>query len=51
MINEIKKSKIRDILKGILKKGEVIFNKTFNIKEKSKIEVITAFMAMLELNR
>jgi len=45
------KSKIRDILKGILKKGEVIFNRTFNIKEKSKIEVITAFMAMLELNR
>jgi len=45
------KSKIRDILKGILKRGEVIFNKTFNIKEKSKIEVITAFMAMLELNR
>jgi len=45
------KSKIRDILKGILKKGEVVFNKTFNIKEKSKIEVITAFMAMLELNR
>jgi len=45
------KSKIRDILKGILKKGEIIFNKTFNIKEKSKIEVITAFMAMLELNR
>ena len=45
------KSKIREILKGILKKGEVIFNKTFCIKEKSKIEVITAFMAMLELNR
>lgn len=45
------KSKIRDILKGILKKGEFVFNKTFNVKEKSKIEVITAFMAMLELNR
>jgi aspartate carbamoyltransferase len=45
------KSKIRDILKGILKKGEIVFNKTFNIKEKSKIEVVTAFMAMLELNR
>lgn len=45
------KSKIRDILRGILKKGDLIFNKTFNIKEKSKIEVITAFMAMLELNR
>jgi len=45
------KSKIRDILRGILKKGQMIFNKTFNTKEKSKIEVITAFMAMLELNR
>lgn len=45
------KSKIRDILRGILKKGQLIFNKTFNTKEKSKIEVITAFMAMLELNR
>lgn len=45
------KSKIKDILKGILKKGEFIFNKAFNIKEKNKIEVITAFMAMLELNR
>ena len=45
------KSKIRDILKGILRKGEVVFNKMFNMKEKSKIEVITAFMAMLELNR
>ncbi len=45
------KSKIRDILRGILKKGHLIFNSVFNIKEKSKIEVITAFMAMLELNR
>ena len=45
------RSKIKDILRGILKKGELIFNKTFNIKEKSKVEVITAFMAMLELNR
>lgn len=45
------KSKIRDILKGILKNGEIIFNKVFDIKNKSRIEVITAFMAMLELNR
>lgn len=45
------KSKIKDILRGILKKGHLIFNKTFDIQEKSKIEVITAFMAMLELNR
>lgn len=45
------KSKIKDILKGIMKKGHLIFNQTFNLHEKSKIEVITAFMAMLELNR
>ena len=45
------KSKIKDILKGILKNGNVIFNKMFDLKKKSKIEVITAFMAMLELNR
>lgn len=45
------RSKIRDILRGLFKKSELIFNKAFNIKEKSKVEVITAFMAMLELNR
>ncbi len=45
------KSKIKDILKGILKNGKVVFNKMFNLEQKSKIEVITAFMAMLELNR
>lgn len=45
------KSKIKDILKGILKNGKVVFNRMFNLEEKSKIEVITAFMAMLELNR
>ena len=45
------KSKIKDILRGILKNGKVVFNKMFNIEKKSKIEVITAFMAMLELNR
>lgn len=45
------RSKIKDILKGIIKNGNVIFNKMFDLKKKSKIEVITAFMAMLELNR
>lgn len=45
------KSKIKDILRGILKNGKVVFNKMFNLEQKSKIEVITAFMAMLELNR
>ena len=44
------KSKIKDILRGILTKGSLIFNKVFSINKKSKIEVITAFMAMLELS-
>ena len=44
------KSKIKDILRGIMQKGSLIFNKVFNIDKKSKIEVITAFMAMLELS-
>ena len=33
-----------------MKKGSLIFNKVFSINKKSKIEVITAFMAMLELS-
>jgi segregation and condensation protein A len=45
------KSKIKEILKGIIKNGNLVFNKVFNVKKKSKIEVITAFIAMLELNR
>ena len=44
------KSKIKDILRGIMQKGSLIFNKMFSINKKSKIEVITAFMAMLELS-
>lgn len=45
------RSKIKDILRGIMKNGSMVFNKMFNLKKKSKVEVITAFMAMLELNR
>lgn len=45
------KSKIKDILRSIFKNGNMVFNSVFNIKKKSKVEVITAFMAMLELNR
>lgn len=45
------RSKIKELLRGLLKKGKVVFNKMFNVKEKSKVEVITAFMAMLELNK
>lgn len=45
------RSKIKDILKGLMKNPKYIFNRFFSVKTKSKIEVITAFMAMLELNR
>ena len=45
------KSKIKDILRGIMKNGSIVFNRMFNLNKKSKVEVITAFMAMLELNR
>jgi len=45
------RSKIKDILKGLLRSPKYIFNKVFSTKKQSKVEVITAFMAMLELNR
>lgn len=45
------RSKIKELLRGIKVKGEMIFNKMFNLKKKNKVEVITAFMAMLELSR
>ncbi|MBQ7667720.1 MAG: segregation/condensation protein A [Clostridia bacterium] len=45
------RSKIKEILKNLLNKKKIIFNKLFNTKERTKNEVITAFLAMLELNR
>jgi len=45
------RSKIKDILKGLIKNPKFVFNRFFSTKSKSKVEVITAFMAMLELNR
>lgn len=45
------KSKIKEILKGLLRSPKFVFNSFFTTKTKSKVEVITAFMAMLELNR
>jgi len=35
----------------LLKSPKFVFNRFFTTKTKSKVEVITAFMAMLELNR
>ena len=45
------RSKIKEILKGLLKSPKIVFNHLFTTKTRSKTEVITAFMAMLELNR
>lgn len=45
------KSKIREILKELWKKPSFIFNKLFNPKKKSKVEVVTAFLSLLELSK
>lgn len=44
-------SKIKDILKQLIKKPSFVFNKIFNLQSKSKVEVTTAFLSMLELSR
>ena len=45
------KSKIREILKELWKKPTFVFNKLFNIKKRSKVEVVTAFLSLLELSK
>lgn len=45
------RSKIKEILKFLLKKKDMVFNKEFNIETRSKNEVVTAFLAMLELDK
>lgn len=45
------KSKIKEILKFLLKAPTFVFNKVFNTKQKSKVEVMTAFLGLLELSR
>lgn len=45
------KSKIKEILKFIIKQKNLIFNKEFNLEKRSKNEVLTAFLAMLELDK
>jgi segregation and condensation protein A len=45
------RSKIKEILKFLLKKKNMIFNKEFNIETRSKNEIVTAFLAMLELDK
>jgi chromatin segregation and condensation protein Rec8/ScpA/Scc1 (kleisin family) len=45
------RSKIKEILKQLFKKTKFTFSKLFNIKKVSKIEVVTAFQALLELSK
>ena len=45
------KSKIKEILKQLWKKPSFIFNKVFNKKTNTKVEIVTAFLSLLELSR
>lgn len=45
------KSKIKEILKELWKKPSFIFNKLFTLKKRSKVEVVTAFLSLLELSK
>ena len=45
------RSKIKEILKQLITHKSFAFNKVFSIKKKSKVEIVTAFLAMLELNK
>lgn len=45
------KDKIIEILKSVLKNKKINFNKMFSKKEKTKNEIVTAFLGALELSR
>lgn len=44
-------SKVKEIFKTLLKKSKFIFNKLFDIKKREKVEIVTAFLGLLELSR
>lgn len=44
-------SKIKEILRALWKKPQFVFNKFFNVKQKPKAEIVTAFLSLLELSR
>ena len=44
-------SKVREILKQLWNKPSFVFNKIFNTKKRSKTEVVTAFLSLLELSK
>lgn len=45
------RSKVKEILKQLWTKPSFIFNKIFNSKKRTKVEVVTAFLSLLELSR
>ena len=44
-------SKIREIIKFLLKSPKFIFNKLFTVKKQEKAELVTAFLSLLELSK
>ena len=44
-------SKVKIILKELLKKPKIIFNQLFKVEKSSALDVVTAFLGVLELNR
>jgi segregation and condensation protein A len=45
------KSKMREIIRELLKKGQLRFLEMFSLKKRSRTDVITGFMAVLELTK
>ena len=44
-------SKVKIILKELLKKPKIIFNQLFKVEKSSALDVVTSFLGVLELNR
>lgn len=43
------RSKVKEMIDVLFKKTSFVFNKMFNVKEKNQVEIVTAFLGMLEL--
>ncbi len=43
------RSKVKEMLSVLFKKTSFVFNKMFNVEEQTNIEIVTAFLGMLEL--
>lgn len=45
------RSKIREVMRGLIDAAVLRFSEVFNVEKKSKTEIVTGFMAILELNK